>query len=81
MKIREQEIKKRIREKWEEYAKGEKLNIHLPAHDTTCIYAFGSELGCLRLYKKFASKNNLDKIKVEYSENLKSWFFCLENTE
>ena len=40
------------------------------------FYAFGSELACLRLAYKYRYGAN-EKIKAEYSSNLKSWYFSL----
>lgn len=40
------------------------------------IYAFGSELACLRLF--YIYRNCGDRAHTGYSENLKSWFFRLE---
>jgi len=76
--MKEQELIKRTREAWSEYA-GEKINIHLPNHDMSVIYAVGSELACLRLYKRFNTIENIEKIEVNYSENLETWFFKLEH--
>lgn len=40
------------------------------------IYAFGSELACLRLFHKY--RNCGDRADSGFSENLKSWYFRLE---
>lgn len=39
-------------------------------------YALASELVCLRLEHQF--KHEGDRVNVGYSENLKTWFFCME---
>lgn len=41
------------------------------------LYAFGSELACLRLFHKYRFN---DDAYVGYSENLQSWFFRLETS-
>jgi hypothetical protein len=48
---------------------GETVNVE---HVKGAIYAFGSELACLRLAHKMRS------FEVRYSENLGSWYFCRE---
>ncbi len=40
------------------------------------LYAFGSELACLRLAKVY--RNCGDRADSGFSENLKSWYFRLE---
>lgn len=40
------------------------------------IYAFGSELACLRLF--YVYRNCGDRANSGFSENLKSWYFRLE---
>jgi len=40
------------------------------------IYAFGSELACLRLFHKY--RNCGDRADSGFSQNLKSWYFRLE---
>ncbi len=40
------------------------------------IYAFGSELACLRLF--YVYRNCDDRAASGFSENLKSWYFRLE---
>ena len=41
-----------------------------------CFYVFGTELACLRL--AYAYRRSGDKARAQYSENLKTWFFCLD---
>lgn len=40
------------------------------------IYAFGSELACLRLFHKY--RHCGDRVATGFSENLKTWYFRLE---
>lgn len=42
------------------------------------IYAFGSELACLRLLSAYRECG--DAVKAAYSENQKTWFFRLEQS-
>lgn len=42
------------------------------------IYAYGSELACLRLGQKYVDNVAKGSAKVAYSENLKTWFFRLD---
>lgn len=40
------------------------------------IYAFGSELACLRLFYQYRYCG--DRVATGFSENLKTWYFRLE---
>jgi hypothetical protein len=40
------------------------------------VYAFGSELACLRLF--YVYRNCGDRAASGFSENLKTWYFRLE---
>jgi len=40
------------------------------------IYAFGSELACLRLF--YVYRNSGDRANSGFSDNLKTWYFRLE---
>lgn len=40
------------------------------------LYAFGSELACLRLFYKY--RHCGDRVETGFSANLNTWFFCLE---
>lgn len=40
------------------------------------LYAFGSELACLRLFYKY--RHCGDRAKTGFSANLNTWFFRLE---
>jgi hypothetical protein len=42
------------------------------------LYAFGSELACLRLLNAYRDCG--DAVKAAYSENQNSWFFRLERS-
>lgn len=46
-----------------------------------CIYTYGSELACLRIFAKYNTNGAYPNrnARVGYSENLKTWYFCLEN--
>ena len=52
---------------------GEPVEIKIYEND---IYAFGSELACLRLYYTFRHCE-VDKIKVEFSKTYNCWFFAM----
>lgn len=58
----------RTQREWSKIA-GEELKIEKIGG---VIYAFGSELGCLRLAHKMRS------FQVKYSVNLKTWYFSNE---
>ena len=60
---------KRATAEWSGYA-GESVTLEVRG-DT--IYAYGSELACLRLYKRFSGTG-----RVEESKNLKTWFYARE---
>jgi hypothetical protein len=40
------------------------------------LYAFGSELACLRLFHKYRHCGN--RVNSGFSVNLKTWYFSLE---
>lgn len=42
------------------------------------VYAFGSELACLRLF--YAYRKSFDQIDFGFSENLNTWYFRLETS-
>jgi hypothetical protein len=56
---------------WSALAK-ETVNVQLIS---TTLYAFGSELACLRLFAAFKGTPNT---KVGYSLNMKTWYFSKE---
>lgn len=62
----------RHKKEWSTLA-GEPVEIKIYEND---IYAFGSELACLRLYYKFRNCE-VDKIKVAFSKTIGSWFFSI----
>lgn len=39
------------------------------------LYAYGSELACLRLYRKWTGAKN---VTSGYSTNMKTWYFRVE---
>ena len=45
-----------------------------------CVYAFGSELACLRLFKAYNGYERNQRTEARYSDNRESWYFCLEPT-
>ena len=62
----------RTKVRWQKVTKEEKIDIE---EIKGVLYAFGSELACLRLlYYYYFSKNT----RANYSKPRKSWFFCLE---
>lgn len=42
------------------------------------IYAFGSELGTLRIWRNYNSHSRNDKTQQNFSKNLDKWYFSLE---
>ena len=60
--------KVRVQKDWSKLA-GEELEIHCD-YITAPVYAFGSELACLRLHYK------MEVGIVDYSENLKCFYYC-----
>ena len=62
----------RIADQWEKTA-GERISIEVMEED---IYAFGSELACLRLEHHF--KKGICETDVAYSTNLQTWYFMLK---
>ena len=60
----------RHKKEWSTLA-GEPVEIKIYEND---IYAFGSELACLKLYYKFRNCE-VDKIKVAFNKSIGSWFF------
>lgn len=62
----------RIADQWEKTA-GESISIEVMEED---IYAFGSELACLRLEHHF--KKGICETDVAYSTNLQIWYFLLK---
>jgi hypothetical protein len=67
MKVTEQQIKRTI-ESWSSYA-GELVSIETSDFIGDPIYAFGSELACLRLHYKMKCG------RVAFSTNLDSWYY------
>jgi len=65
-------IEEKAKAEFERYAK-ETLSVEDIAGS---LYAFGSELACLRLLNVY--RNCGDAVKVAYSENQNTWFFRLE---
>ncbi len=44
----------------------------------SAFYAFGSEIACLRLFLKYNLVTRNEKTLTGYSENMKSFYFCIE---
>lgn len=42
------------------------------------IYAFGSELACLRLFYHYRYCD-MNKIRTQFSKNLQKWYFSLDS--
>lgn len=61
----------RIVSQWSKVTQ-ESISIEVMEED---IYAFGSELACLRLEHHF--KNGVCETEVAYSTNLQTWYFLL----
>lgn len=67
MQVTEQQIK-RTQAEYSRIA-GENVSLEVIGG---AIYAFGSELATLRLFRK------MPKMRQGYSENMKTFFFCVE---
>lgn len=66
------EYLRRITLEWTKVTKEEKIEVEILAG---VRYAFGSELACLRLAYGYRGATN---IRMGYSENRQTWYFCLE---
>lgn len=66
-----QALIERAEREWSEIAK-ESLTVE---QISGALYAYGSELACLRLYHKWQGGR---KVRAAYSENLKTWYFRVE---
>jgi hypothetical protein len=68
---------KRIIDMMKEFA-GEDVTVEQIA---SCLYTFGSELACLRIFAKYNANGAVHNknTRVGYSENLKTWYFALDN--
>lgn len=73
MPLTENQIE-RVKKDWQRSAKDEPIEVEAKGG---AIYAFGSELACLRLAYKYR-RSDSNKVHAAYSENLKTWFFSLE---
>jgi len=52
---------------------GEKVTINIiKGH----LYVYGSELACLRIAMRY--KNRAQDLRVDYSENLNTWYFTID---
>ena len=64
-------MKLRVKTDWEKIAK-EDLIIQATGTVQDAIYAYGSELACLRLEHAFRFS---DSAKADYSQTLQTWYF------
>jgi len=62
---------KRLSYNWKGIAK-EEVKVELIR---SALYAYGSELAILRLFFQFRNATNT---RAAYSQNLRTWYFCLE---
>jgi hypothetical protein len=62
----------RLERDWRGYAGDEPIAVEQIGG---AVYAFGSELACLRLYHKYTGASN---VRAAYSVNRKTWYFSLE---
>jgi hypothetical protein len=63
----------RLKKDWEKVSK-EPLKL---LQDGTMIYAFGSELACLRLFHHYRH-TGMPKAGSAFSKNLRTWYFRLD---
>jgi len=54
----------------------EKLSIRFMSNTFNC---FGSELATLRLWHHYTKGGTIKDVRLQYSKNMKSWLFQLEN--
>jgi hypothetical protein len=64
-------MKLRVKADWEKIAK-EELSIEATGTVQDAIYAYGSELACLRLEHAFRFTEGA---KADFSKNLNTWYF------
>lgn len=65
---------KRVKNDWEKIAK-ETIEIE---YCNGTFYGYGSELATLRIYKEYTLITKSEKVRQEYSKNLKTYFFALD---
>ncbi len=72
------EQEKRTTAMMREFAGGEDVRVQ---QITSCLYTFGSELACLRIFAKYHSNGTTfnPNARIGYSENLTTWYFALKN--
>ena len=73
MNVTENQIK-RLKADWEKIAK-ETLEVE---YINGTFYATGSELATLRLYKQYTLVTKNEKVRQDYSSNLKAYLFSLD---
>jgi hypothetical protein len=61
-----------------EYAGGEPVTVEIIA---PMLYAFGSELACLRIFAKYNANGSVHNkhVRVGYSPNMESWYASVDN--
>lgn len=62
----------RVEKDMQSYAGDEPITVELKG---STFYVYGSELACLRLFRKYWKTKN---VRTDYSINLKTWYFTLE---
>lgn len=45
------------------------------------VYGFASELACLRLFREYNRMERVLSTNMGYSENMQSWYFCIETQD
>lgn len=65
----------RLQDALQIYAGNEKITVEVIGGT---VYAFGSELAVLRISRYYALSMHENKSRLNYSENLKTWFFSLD---
>lgn len=71
------EALKRFKSDFSNYAKSESLTVEQVG---ACVYVFGSELSCLRIFAKYNSNGAVHNksVRVGFSSNRDSFYFSLE---
>lgn len=69
------ELLKRAEKTFTQYAKAEPIRVEQIGG---ALYAFGSELACLRIFHAYRHCVRLDSVRFAWSENLRTFYFSLE---
>jgi len=74
-----EEQTRRVERDMRRSAKGEAVKVE---RIRTTLYAYGSELACLRIFAHYLGGGILSRegLHVGYSENMGTWFFSVETT-